>query len=107
MNMAPTWVFLIIFFFFSGISISILKRKTPIHFFAGTTVDAKKITDVKKYNQANAILWFAYSSIFLISFLVGYFGEIETANYIAFLGIMGGTLPLILIYGLIENKYKK
>ena len=37
---------------FAAIGIWALCRKTPMHFWAGSTVSSESITDVKKYNLA-------------------------------------------------------
>ena len=37
------------------------KLKTPMHFWAGSKVDAEQITDIKGYNHENARMWKLYS----------------------------------------------
>lgn len=34
-----------------------IKKKGPIHFWAGTKVKDKEIKDIKAYNRANGIMW--------------------------------------------------
>ena len=46
---------------FLGIGIWSLKRKTPMHFWAGSTIDPKTVTDIPAYNRANARMWMEYS----------------------------------------------
>ena len=37
------------------------KRKDPAHFYSGTTVDPKTISDIPAYNRENGRLWKLYS----------------------------------------------
>lgn len=46
---------------FYGIGVWAQKRKDPMHFNSGTTVDPKTISDVPAYNRENARLWKQYS----------------------------------------------
>ena len=51
------------------------KRKDPMHFYSGTTVDPKTISDVPAYNHDNARLWKQYSIPFWLCALCA-FGSI-------------------------------
>ena len=46
---------------FYGIGVWAQKRKDPAHFYTGTTVDPKTISDIPAYNHENARLWKQYS----------------------------------------------
>ena len=46
---------------FLGIGIWAQHRKDPMHFYSGSTVDPRTISDVPAYNQENARLWKRYS----------------------------------------------
>ena len=46
---------------FYGIGVWAQKRKDPMHFYSGTTVDPRTISDVPAYNRENARLWKHYS----------------------------------------------
>ena len=46
---------------FYGIGVWAQKRKDPAHFYSGTTVDPKTISDIPAYNHENARLWKQYS----------------------------------------------
>ena len=52
---------------FYGIGVWAQKRKDPMHFYSGTTVDPKTISDVPAYNRENARLWKQYSIPFWLS----------------------------------------
>ena len=51
---------------FFGIGVYARKKKEPMWFWSGSAVDASKITDVKKYNKANGIMWQLYSLWFFL-----------------------------------------
>ena len=51
---------------FYGIGVWAKKRKDPMHFYSGTTVDPKAISDIPAYNQENAKLWKSYSAPFFL-----------------------------------------
>ena len=46
---------------FYGIGIWAQKRETPMHFYSGTTIDPKTVSDIPAYNKANARMWKQYS----------------------------------------------
>ena len=50
-------------------------RKDPMHFYTGTTVDPKTITDVPAYNRENAKMWKQFSVPFWLCGLCA-FGSI-------------------------------
>lgn len=46
---------------FFGIGLWAQNKKTPMHFYAGSTIDPKRITDIPSYNEENARMWKIYS----------------------------------------------
>ena len=46
---------------FYGIGVWANKRKDPMHFYAGSTIDPKTISDIPTYNRENAKLWKMFS----------------------------------------------
>ena len=46
---------------FYGIGVWAQKRKDPMHFYTGTTVDPKTISDVSSYNLENSKMWKTFS----------------------------------------------
>ena len=56
---------------FVGMGIYSFKRKTPMYFWAGTTVKSEEISDIKAYNRANGIMWVSYGLSFLLIPLLG------------------------------------
>lgn len=46
---------------FYGIGVWAAKRKDPMHFYSGTSVDPRTISDVPAYNRENARMWKRFS----------------------------------------------
>lgn len=90
---------------FIGLGIYSIRKKTPMHFWAGTTVKSNEITNIRAYNKANGIMWISYGSTFV---LAGVFSLLNMAIGTMFFIIAGiaGTFVLILVYNHIYNKYK-
>ena len=90
---------------FLGIGIYAQKREKPMWFYAGTTVDESKITDVKAYNKENARMWKLYSLWYFASGLIYFWNEVISIVLLVLsctvgIGILVGT------FNKIEKKYK-
>lgn len=57
---------------FYGIGVWAQKREDPMHFYSGTTVDPKTISDIPAYNRENEKLWKTYSVPFWICALCAF-----------------------------------
>ena len=96
---------------FYGIGVWAQKRKDPMHFYTGTTVDPKTISDVPAYNRENAIMWKTFSVPFWLS-AVGAFGSIwaeflmKVSIALLTLGCTVGIGWLVWKYHRIHKKYK-
>lgn len=55
-----------------GIGIYAMHRTEPMWFWAGSSVDARTLTDVRAYNRANGWMWIAYSVPFWLSAALGW-----------------------------------
>ena len=51
---------------FYGIGAWAKSRKDPMHFYSGSTVDPKTISDIPAYNRENEKLWKTYSAPFFL-----------------------------------------
>ena len=49
------------------------KRRTPMHFRAGSTVDPEEIADIPAYNKANGKMWLAYAASTILAGVVSLF----------------------------------
>lgn len=90
---------------FLGIGLYAEKREKPMWFFAGTTVDEKKITDVKAYNKENGMMWKIYSLWFFASGMI-YFWNEWISVLLLVLGCTVGIGILVATFTKIEKKYK-
>ena len=52
---------------FYGIGKWSIRRKDPMHFWSGSTIDPATITDIPAYNEENGKMWMRYSIPFWIS----------------------------------------
>lgn len=91
---------------FIGIGIFSLKRKTPMHFWAGTTVKPEEIWDIKAYNKANGIMWILYGNMYILSSLFSLICNISVGAFIVVFTSIPGLIILIMFYTKIYNKYK-
>jgi hypothetical protein len=92
--------------FFTGIGIYAWKRKKPMWFWSGSTVNENEITDVPAYNRANGIMWICYSLIFWIAAVLGIF-RVGFAGVLVGVGTVVGAVVLIVVYKKIYSKYRR
>lgn len=92
---------------FIVIGIYALKKKTPMHFWAGTTVKSEEITDIKAYNKANGIMWISYGSILASSGILSFVFGTAVGGIIVAISCTLGLIVLIIIYGKIYDKYRR
>ena len=82
------------------------RREKPMWFWSGSEVDASTITDVKKYNQANGLMWKVYSLWYLAAGVAWYWSHVVGMIFLVG-GFTLGTAILIGTYRRIEQKYTK
>ena len=92
--------------FFIGIGIFAINKKTPMHFWAGSTVKAERISDIKAYNRANGIMWIAYGSIFILAGIVALLSSSDIAAALMAICSTVGIIVLVIFYQFIYRKYK-
>ena len=89
---------------FLGLGLWAKKSKKPVHFYSGTTVDPKTVSDIPAYNLENAKMWMIYSVPFWVSGVVSFF-HVGTAAIIMSTACIPGFLWLIFRYRRICKKY--
>ena len=89
---------------FYGIGIWASKREDPMHFYSGTTVDPKTVSDIPAYNLENSKMWMIYSVPFWASGVVSFF-HMGAAAVIVTVACFPGFLWLIFRYKRICKKY--
>ena len=91
---------------FTGIGIYAWRRKKPMWFWSGSTVEESEISDVAAYNRANGIMWLAFSLMMWISTILGV-KNMKTGGIFLMAGCIIGVPVLPVVYGKIYQKYKK
>ena len=90
---------------FFGMGVYAEKSEKPMHFWAGTSIDPSKISDVKAYNKENATMWKLYSLWYFASGITYFWSEwIAIAILVA--SCIVGMAILVFTYNKIEKKYK-
>lgn len=92
---------------FIAIGIYALKRKTPMHFWSGTTVKPEEISDVKAYNKANGIMWILYGFTFILGGIFSLLFNTNIGGIIVAISSTLGLIILMLVYRRIYQKYMK
>lgn len=95
---------------FFGIGLWAGRRKTPMHFWAGTEIDPKTVSDIPAYNRENAVMWKVYSIPYWTAGALSLFlGRAQwcsiAAGILIALACFPGLLILIRHYRKIETKY--
>lgn len=91
---------------FIGLGIFSIKKKTPMHFWAGIPVKPEEIRDIKAYNKANGIMWIAYGLIFILSGFAPFVWDLNLVAIVFIISIVFGTISLMIVHGKIYEKYK-
>lgn len=101
--------------FFLGATLTILGVyallvKHPVTFLGGKKIDPSKVSDVRKYNLANAKMWLLFSIPFWLAGIVGLFndyGNVYSYIYLLLLivGSSFGLMRVLLTYQKIASKY--
>ena len=88
-----------------GFGFYALKTKKPINFWAGDKIPPEKVTDIKKYNRANAIMWITYGALWISCSVITFYNTFTAGMVCLGLGV-GGLPVLICIYSfIIKKKY--
>ena len=96
---------------FFGIGMWAKSRKDPMHFYSGSTVDPKTISDIPAYNRENEKLWKTYSMpyFFAAACSLGsiWVTALMTVSIIVMvLACTAGGCWMVLKYNKIHNTYK-
>lgn len=91
---------------FFGMGVYAEKSEKPMHFWAGTSIDPSKISDVKAYNKENATMWKLYSLWYFASGII-YFFNVPVSIILLVLSCTLGIGILVSTFTKIEKKYKK
>jgi uncharacterized membrane protein YjjB (DUF3815 family) len=84
----------------------ISKRRKPIHFFTGSTVEPEEVTDIPAYNRANALMWTIYAACFVVVGTLSFFNSIAGLILMLVLFIPC-IIPMYFFHKRIYKKYKR
>lgn len=80
--------------------------KNPLSFWAGNKVSEKQITDVKKFNRANLIMWIVAGAVWVITGVLLLCGITFPYWFVLAEGVI--LIPVLVIwYTIIKKKYFK
>lgn len=88
-----------------GFGIYALKSKNPINFWAGDKIPPEKITDIKKYNRANGIMWLTYGALFLSCCVITFFNDMLAGMVCMGLAVAGIPALIFIYICIIKKKY--
>ena len=89
---------------FFSIGVYAKKLDKPMWFWAGTEVDAKKITDIAQYNRENGVMWQIYSLWYFAAGIAELYSPILAVLFLV-LGCTAGIAVLVASYLRIFKKY--
>lgn len=90
---------------FGLIALWAFKRKTPMHFWAGSEVKPEEITDIPAYNKENGMMWLIYAAA-VFSGVISLW-SVGVGAVLLTVVCVPGIAFLIINYKRIYNKYKK
>ena len=90
---------------FFGIGVYAQRLEKPMHFWSGSQIDPKEITDVEQYNHENGIMWKVYALWYALAGLA-YIWSLTAALILLLSSCFVGIPLLIVCYNRIYRKYK-
>ena len=90
---------------FFAIGIYARKLKKPMWFWSGSEVDASQITDVRRYNRENGIMWQIYSLWYFAAGIAEIPNPVLALIFLV-LGCTAGSILLVCSYNKIYSKYR-
>ena len=95
---------------FFGIGIVARHSKKPFAFWAGTTVNPERVSDIAGYNRASARMWKWYSFPYFSAGILACLEPVSHVFAVLAAGLLGlscfpGLLALVRAYRRIERKY--
>ena len=88
---------------FFGIGVYARRLDKPMWFWTGTEVDPSTISDIKKYNKENAIMWQTYSLWYFASGIAEFCSSVAALVFL----ISGCSIGLVILVASYNRIYKK
>lgn len=90
---------------FGAIVIWSFKRKDPMHFWSGSTVNPEEITNISAYNRANGLMWLIYTICMVVASILSLFSILIGVILLVIICVPG-TIALVIAYNRIYKKYR-
>ena len=98
-------VCIFLFLVFTGLGIYFCLSKTPANFWSGDKIAPEDVSDVKKYNHANGIMWIVYGLLFLIPAFTAFASVLISGVAIGVLTFIGVPVLIFIYTKIIKPKY--
>lgn len=90
---------------FLGVAFFAARKKTPMHFGFGSTVDPARIRNIAAYNKASAVMWGVLGLCYGLLGLLILFDMALGGLVTVFFSIVG-VIALVAVHGRIYQRYK-
>ena len=101
MFIACVFLFLVL----AGFGLYSYFSKNPANFWSGDKISPEDVSDVKKYNRANGIMWIVYGLLFLIPAFTAFVSVLISGVAIGVLTFIGVPVLIFIYTKIIKPKY--
>ena len=91
---------------FGGVTLWCFFSKDPVNFWAGDEIKPEEISDIRKYNNINGIMWAVFTVPQLAAAVIMPFNSTLAGMLLTVCGV-GGIIPAMFVYKAVEKKYRK
>lgn len=86
-----------------------IKCIEPVGFYTGEKAPKREqVLDVAVWNKKHGMMWIAYGVGIVLAYLIGLLIGDEKVSYILFMGVMFGSIPIMMAYHhWLKKKYVK
>lgn len=86
-----------------------IKCIEPVGFYTGDNAPKREqVSDVAVWNKKHGMMWIAYGVGIVFAYFIGLLIGDEKLSYILFMGVMFGSIPVMMAYHhLLKKKYVK
>ena len=98
-------VCIFMFLLYAGFGLFYYHSKTPANFWSGDKISPEDVSDVKKYNRANGIMWIVYGILFLIPASTAFTSVLISGVFIGIFTFIGVPVLIVIYTKIIKPKY--
>lgn len=95
----------VMFLIYAGVGLYLWRSKKPANFWTGEKIPAGVVSDVKKYNRANGIMWIVFGVLYLIPAFTTFASVLISGVIIGVLTFIGTPVLIIIYTKKIKPKY--